>query len=391
MTEKYDPSDVELMSNAEEVAETLRTDMKIIRSDVLYSLIPITLLHTLIFLILLRLDFPVPLIATLTGFCETTVYRKKRLLREGNLLSLFPRKKAKSGRKSKITGADELIIEHLESHDYRSVSHVRKMIEVITGLPISETAARNWLHAHEYKYLKSGSFPAKANPQVQRSFYEKQEKGLLELALKGKAAVFHMDAAHFIHGGNFVGGIWCRNRRFVQTFSGRTRYNVLGAINFSTKEIHTVTNTTYITSTQVVEMLELLAATYTELPIYVFLDNARYQKCSLVTTRAKELGINLVFLPPYSPNLNLIERLWKYVKKELRCSYFDNFNDFRGEIDRILRDTQGEKKAILEKLMGMNVQLFDELDQKSKISSEQPSKNEKTMPKGKRRRREQAA
>ncbi len=117
----------------------------------------------------------------------------------------------------------------------------------------------------------------------------------------------------------------------------------------------------------------------------MFLDNARYQKCSLVTTRAEELGINLVFLPPYSPNLNLIERLWKYVKKELRCSYFDNFNDFRGEIDQILRDTQGEKKEILEKLMGMNVQLFDELAQKSKISSEQPS-NEKTMPKGKRRR-----
>ncbi len=133
---------------------------------------------------------------------------------------------------------------------------------------------------------------------MQRSFYENQEKVLLELALEGKAAVFHMDAAHFIHGGNFVGGIWCRNRRYVQTFSGRKRYNVLGAINFSTKEIHTVTNTSYITSTQVVEMLELLAATYTELPIYVFLDNARYQKCKLVTTRAEELGINLVFLPP---------------------------------------------------------------------------------------------
>ncbi len=276
MTEQYDSSDIEMMSNAEEVAEAIRADMKIICSDVLYSLIPVTLLHTLVFLILLRLDYPVSLIATLTGFCETTVYRKKKLLREGNLLSLFPRKKEKSGRKSKITGADEQIVEHLESHDYRSVSQVRKTIEDITGQPISETAARNWLHTHDYKYLKSGSLPAKANPQVQRSFYENQEKVLLELALEGKAAVFHMDAAHFIHGGNFVGGIWCRNRRYVQTFSGRTRYNVLGAINFSTKEIHTVTNTNYFTSTQVVEMLELLADTYTELPIYVFLDNARY-------------------------------------------------------------------------------------------------------------------
>ncbi len=122
----------------------------------------------------------------------------------------------------------------------------------------------------------------------------------------------------------------------------------------------------------------------------MFLDNARYQKCSLVTTRAEELGINLVFLPPYSPNLNLIERLWKYVKKELRCSYFDNFNDFKGEIDRILRDTQGEKKAILKKLMGIDVQLYDELAQKSKISSELSSK-EKKLPKRQRRRGKKAA
>jgi len=95
----------------------------------------------------------------------------------------------------------------------------------------------------------------------------------------------------------------------------------LGAINAVSKEITLVTNTTSITSLQVCEMLVKIALKRTaEVPITIILDNARYQRCKVVTEKAAELGIELLFLPPYSPNLNLIERLWKFVKKQVLYS-----------------------------------------------------------------------
>ena len=79
---------------------------------------------------------------------------------------------------------------------------------------------------------------------------------------------------------------------------------MLGAIDFVSKKVTAVTNDTYITATEVCEMLKKLAEEYAGKKIHVVLDNARYQKCTLVTNLADELKIDLVYLPPYSPNLN---------------------------------------------------------------------------------------
>jgi len=108
----------------------------------------------------------------------------------------------------------------------------------------------------------------------------------------------------------------------------------LGAINALMKELILVTNTTYITSVQVCEMLVKIAeCRRAEIPITIVLDNARYQRCKLVLEKAAELGIELLFLPPYSPNLNLIERLWKFVKKQVLYSkYYERFEDFKTAI-----------------------------------------------------------
>lgn len=113
-------------------------------------------------------------------------------------------------------------------------------------------------------------------------------------------------------------------------------YLVPGALNAVTKKLVTVTNDTYITSTQVCEMLKKLAKNAT-LPITLVLDNARYQRCQMVMQLAQELGMELLSLPPYSPNLNLIERLWKLLKKErLNCVYYENFSFFKGAIQGFL-------------------------------------------------------
>ena len=130
----------------------------------------------------------------------------------------------------------------------------------------------------------------------------------------------------------------------------------------------------YISAPNVVELLDKLAQEYVAIPIYLILDNAKYQRCKLVQEHAAKLGINLVFLPPYSPNLNLIERLWKFIKKELSTTYFSEFNDFCKNIDLLCNNTDKELKDEIDSLIGEEVQLFDDLIQISPNTKEKGSK-----------------
>ncbi len=95
---------------------------------------------------------------------------------------------------------------------------------------------------------------------------------------------------------------------------------------------------------------------------YLLLDNARYQKCKAVQELASELNIRLVYIPPYSPNLNLIERLWKFVKGELRTKYYDDFSLFKEKINFIIDSTTKENYAKIRNLIGEKVQLFHSLN-----------------------------
>ncbi len=183
----------------------------------------------------------------------------------------------------------------------------------------------------------------------------------MEKAQRGEVALLFMDASHFVMGCDFLGFIYGRVRRFVLTFSGRKRYNVLGAIDFITKKVLTVTNDKYITATEVCEMLWKISKEYEGKITYLVLDNARYQKCKAVQELASKLGIRLVYIPPYSPNLNLIERLWKFVKAELRTKYYDNFSLFKDKINSIIDSTTHENQARICKLIDEKVQLFDDL------------------------------
>lgn len=170
-----------------------------------------------------------------------------------------------------------------------------------------------------------------------------------------------LDASHFVMGSDFLGGIYGKARRYVKTFSGRQRYNVLGAINFITKKVTSVTNDTYITATEICIMLKKVAAEYVGKTIHIALDNARYQKCDVVKELAASLGIELVYIPPYSPNLNLIERLWKLVKGKLRSKYYDDFSVFKETIDTIVDGTETTYKKEISKLIGEKIQLYDDL------------------------------
>jgi len=208
--------------------------------------------------------------------------------------------------------------------------------------------------------LKCGSIPAKADVAEQRSFYETKLKALMEQAKNGEVTLLFLDASHFVMGCDFLGYIYGKVRRWVKTYSGRKRYNVLGTLNFVSKKMTTVTNDTYITFSEICELLYDIALEYVGKPIRLVLDNASYQKCFIVQDTAAALGIELIYIPPYSPNLNLIERLWKFVKGELRTKYYDNFDLFRSKINSIIDTTDKDCKCSMDKLIGDKVQLFDD-------------------------------
>jgi transposase len=157
----------------------------------------------------------------------------------------------------------------------------------------------------------------------------------------------------------FLGILWCVQRLFVKAPSGRQRFNVLAALHATSHELFTVTNLTYITATTVCELLHLLAGAYAGLPLTVVLDNARYQRCTLVQTLATTLGIELLYLPPYSPNLNLIERLWKFVKKQcLYSKYYPDSTSFQHAIEDCLARVLTHYHAELTTLLTLRFQTF---------------------------------
>jgi len=168
-----------------------------------------------------------------------------------------------------------------------------------------------------------------------------------------------VDAAHFVLS-SFLGWMWCAARMFVKAASGRQRYNVLGALNAVTHELICVSNDTYITATTVCELLRKIAQQKVSIPITLVLDNARYQRCRLVQDLARTLGIELLFLPSYSPNLNLIERLWKFVKKSvLNSRHQGSFTEFRRAIDRCLEELQTTHRPAMKTLMTLKFQTFE--------------------------------
>lgn len=168
-----------------------------------------------------------------------------------------------------------------------------------------------------------------------------------------------MDAAHFVYG-TYLCCLWSILRVFVRAASGRQRFNVLGAWDAVARTLTAVTNTTVVNTDTMCELLGVVGARGLVGPITLVLDNARYQRNDVVKGRAKELGIELLFLPSYSPNLNLIERLWRFTKrKAVYGKYHPTFADFRAAIQGVVDNVPATHAGQLESLMTLNFQEFE--------------------------------
>jgi len=196
---------------------------------------------------------------------------------------------------------------------------------------------------------------------TQREFLQTELHPALETATAGSGHVFFVDAAHFVFG-TFLCCLWSIARICVRAASGRQRFNVLGAWNAVTRQLIAVTNTTVVNTDTMCELLRKIAAEKLTGSITVVLDNTRYQRNQVVQSVAADLGIRLLFLPSYSPNLNLIERLWGFAKRQsVYGKYHADFASFRTAIESTLANLSTTHAPKLKTLMTLTFQEFDDV------------------------------
>jgi transposase len=303
-------------------------------------------------------------IAVVADCSRSTVQRTLAEYRQGGLelIRQIPTKESRS-----LLDDHRVCLEEVfTKHPPRSVKQARYVIEQHTGIRRGLTQVRHFLHRLGLAPRKVAAIPIPPKSTLeehvknQAKFLEKELEPRLEEARQGKRDVYFVDAAHFVFA-PFLGVIWCLVRQCIRAASGRKRYNVLAALHAVSHKLIQVSNHSYINADTVCLLLRAVAnAAVPGVPITLVLDNARYQKCAMVADLAKQLGVELLYLPSYSPNLNLIERVWKFVKAEyLRSTYYAKYDEFTAAIQGGLDDLPTKHKEAMDSLLTHNFQTFE--------------------------------
>ena len=306
-------------------------------------------------------------ICRLCRISEPTLVTYLKQYQEGGIERL--KKNEYTGATSELDGHARTLETYFKEHPPRTVAEAQQIIQEQTGIKRSPTQIQAFLKRMGMRCRKVGYVPGQAatpEKQAEQEAFKNQElEPRLAEAQSGKRRVLFMDAAHFVLGA-YLSTVWCFERLFIASPSGRQRFNVLAAVEAVSKEIFAVTNETYINAESVCLLLTQIATRYAGQAITIVLDNARYQKCKLVLQHAASLGIELLFLPSYSPHLNLIERFWRFVRKEcLYSKYYPKFDGFKLALTDCIHNAHTRHRHELETLLSWNFQSF----KKVKIST----------------------
>lgn len=260
---------------------------------------------------------------------------------------------------SDLEAYTDVIMKDFDENPPKTSGEACERIKELTDITRCPTQVRAFMKRHKLRYLKAGQIPAKANPEAQKDFLENTLNPLIDRAKSDEIHLLFMDSAHPVMG-VFLCALWCFKRIFIKSSSGRKRLNILGAVNAITQNINFMTNETYINAETIIQFLYQLRIYYFDMkPIYIILDNARYQHCDLVRYVAWQLNIHLTFLPTYSPNLNVIERLWKFLKKKtLYARYYSTFKEFKGALISNLNNANTIYKDEIKTLLNLEFQTF---------------------------------
>jgi len=224
------------------------------------------------------------------------------------------------------------LVAHLEVNTYPKAEHICAYVEQTYGVRFTVSGMTQWLIRHNFSYKKPKGTPAKADPQKQAAFIEYYEN-LLNTVSEEEPVEFG-DGVHPTMATKITYG-WIRvgTRKPILTTASRTRVNLMGSINLATMRV-TLGDYETIDSLAMEEHFKKLRKKYPKAPkIHFILDQAPYNTSAETKEAAKKHGIVLHYLPPYSPNLNPSERLWKVMNEYVRNNrFFQSAKEFRAAI-----------------------------------------------------------
>lgn len=262
------------------------------------------------------------------------------------------------GRPGRLKGHMVEISRRLESEVPRSSAEAAHIIRDISGISFSLTWTREIMHRCGLRFIKTQPIPGKACPEKQKECISALQP-IIDEAKDGKRKLYFMDAVHFTLEA-FNCHVWCKEPLYLKTGAGRNRFNLLGCVDPFSLDIIQSHSMVYVDADQTKSFLEKVRRESGDSPVSIVLDNARYQHCQAVKDKAAQLEIDLIFLPPYSPNLNIIERLWKYTRRHvLAGKYFDSPAKFHDALRHFFEVDYINHKPNLSSLLTLNFQSFE--------------------------------
>jgi len=265
------------------------------------------------------------------------------------------------GTEAKLTETQQQeLSKHLDEHTYLASKDIRHYVKKKYKIEYSATGMKDLLHRLGFVYKKPKHVPGKLDPAKQKEFVKEYEK---LLKTKGKNdPVYFGDASHPQFNSMPAYG-WIRRgkEKYLKSNGGRKRVNIHGAVNIKTKDI--VTDFPKSVNKESTDRLcrRIEKRHPKAKKIHLFIDNASYYTAKWLKEQLKlrKSKIVLHFLPTHSPNLNIIERLWKFLKKKiLYNTYYEKYEDFLSACKGFFR-CRTKYKAELRSLLSENFQLFE--------------------------------
>jgi transposase len=286
--------------------------------------------------VLLRSEgWTIPMIAQALRIHESTVTRHINDYIAGKLTI------SSGGSSSMLNEAHTTeLLSHLEANTYRTTQEIIAYVKDMYVVSYSIPGMNKWLHRNGFSYKKPKGYPHKASLVEQEKFVTAYNK--LKATIPSDEAILFMDSCHPSMATKIAYG-WIKKgeSKPIETTAGRTRVNLVGAINLSKISKPIVATYTTVDGESIVDFLSQIRK-YSKIKgtIHLILDQAGYHTCDEVVNEAARLNIKLFFLPPYSPNLNPIERLWKVMNEHARNNkFFKSANEFRQAITDFFQHT----------------------------------------------------